>query len=472
MFNNNSKGYDRLLPYSRLNVPKNLPDSMKGEVKTNRRVHTDLREFKEDQVVSTGKAKTRAFTRTPEYHVNDLLSHEELLEKNKKSGFNTGKDKITWRLRLEGLPKTHPFMNGIFHSTTTKKKHMPKMQYFPVLTFMMESDITNPDEWIEKLALEKKLELKIKDQMLIGSLGAMFPNMQAVVLSVHLVEEWNALKIPFNVTLSTNAYSGKGKQQQWISVTGPNPEGAVNQTTLSYTSWPTGVHHKYLDKMPILWSNDPDTVNGLEFSRWINENREELDSMLMNADLMDPDGLVYYVRCPDKEATIFPNMLQFLIVDEWNRIGSLSLEWKLPKPDFKTHNDVAYFAVSKKALDFLINEKFEIIAKKDDHIMKFENIKLTLTPVRLQDNKWLAELRTKIKLQHAAGNPGLIPNYHPNCLFKIQLCCEPYEGSVMLNNNNNSTSSNLYSGQSLSMQAPNMYNYNNNNSTSYAPDLP
>lgn len=474
---------DRFIPHTKVVIPKQPQDSQKGTVKTDPVINrTNVREFKEELIVVpntvTNGLRPGQFKRLPAYHVNDLLSHDELKDKNTTDtpfplASTMGIESITWKMKLEGTPKVNPFYTGIFNCTAPRKRHTPKAVHFPILTFSMASDVTSPYDWAAKLQQDKKLQLKIPSTMLAGNLDVTFPNKCAVLLSVHLLEELNSLKMPFDMTLSSNAYSGNGKLQQWISVTGPNDKGTLNQTNLHYVSYPNFPPNirKYNDKPQILWCNDMETVNGVEFGRWINESREEIDRLLQDALAISADPEVYMIRCPDKDCTTPSNMLQFLVLDEFRRIGGLTLEWKQPLlvPGFKRQNDIDYFTVSKRVLDFLIYEKFELIAKKDEHIIRFDDLTLTLTPVRLENSAWIEDLKFLIKKAETRPNSTCERDYHPNCVFKLQLTCEVYEGNMPGNtimsptpyyNNNNPNPA----GQPQAFG--NIYNTNNNSSSS------
>jgi hypothetical protein len=471
---------DKQIPHSKIKLPKNSPFPPL----------TSLREFKADAIQSSENViickRPDVFKRQPVYHVNDLLSHEELKEKNKKDGFNPENQMMTWAKRLDKPISTtekkvanlNPYYTGVFHSCCPKKRHTPTRVYFPVLTFEMGNDLTPSADWLTELEKTKKIELKIPDAVIPGGvIGNVFPNLSAVLLSVHLLEEHNTFKIPFDLVFSCAAYSGNGRTQHWTHTIGPNPNGELsNKSSLHYTTYPDTPPTRYTgDAKPVLWMNSEETVNNAEFSRWINEPLEEIQRLLIEAGNKSKDPVCYWIRCPDKEATTFSNMLQFLVVDEFRRIGNLSLELKPPALLTIVRDDeIDYFSVSRTVIEFLVKEKFEVIANKDDHIISFRDLTLTLTPTRLKDNKWIEELRKKLKVMSMKNGYLYEFNSYPTCSFKLQLCCEPYEGTTynpnssssssninnnFMNNNNNINSNNL----NTSNNAYNNFGYNNNN---------
>lgn len=400
---------------------------------------TNRREFKQESLVIAPSGyngtKPNYVRRYPAYILNDLLSIAELTTKN---------DSRTWYDCLEATKLLdRPSWAGIFYCKPYRSLHYPTQLFFPVLTFSLPN--TKPTEFYELISTQKKLELKITRELLVSNIHRQFPtNHKALLLSVNLIQEENHLFIPFDLTFSSRSFSGKGKIKEWATVTGPNPFGSSHQSNLHYLSTPSS---SSTEKGTLLWANQEDIINNPEFSRWVNESEDNLLATIRDSPHKDSD--VYIVAAPAKESQIVSNSLQFLIMEEWNRITLLSKEkFNEPAPCVKFKDGIYWFHVGKNTIHFLLREKFETIVKKEEHIITFDDdLVLTLTPFRLASNGWANDLKEATENMKKYYYPHNNSDYYARCLFKLQLCCEAYEGPntaenqipLALNSNTNSS---------------------------------
>lgn len=182
-----------------------------------------------------------------------------------------------------------------------------------------------------------------------------------IPISIHLIEERSTLPFPVDIQLFSTETN-----VAWFNV-----KGYEDGKVCHHITYPgiTSVNTREL--MYAVHELRP------EFCRWVGTTDQDWSTLMTT--YMGKNGDKYHIPIPDRDGHT-DNVMQFLCMDEWQRLIALKRKSETPKNDTLKLTDKS-FIVSKQLLEPLIEEKKQV-ANRKQMIMPPNGLRLELHPVK------------------------------------------------------------------------------------------
>jgi hypothetical protein len=419
------------------------------------------------------------------YKVDNTRSDREIHEMNKyydpvdnqKKGAKLAPEPITWRMALLGeLEDVKRFVirwpmkpssrlhvtSGIIHhrdfvfQTRSESMHIREFYARPKAKDSLNNRTPIADEHGEFSLSFTANQLRTLLERQVPGVGQ--NEYDVIPYRIELRNEFSNLPVTYHATLTAAAPRGGGSVQ-WSTPTGGHTMGKLN--------YDTGVTHHVIyreqriqseSEQRVLFEADP-RYNSAEFSRWINVDRAKLLQELEES-RGDVERQFAFIPCPPETAVEAQTILQFVCIDEWERLGRVCREKNLSVPSTSMVNQQLTFKIPFEALEYVISDHLRMI-NRDSMVMKLDDLKLTLVPLRqkgiqgpssqsIGEND-IHQLIEKIGLAHTPGQIGVMGLY-PSYACTIRIYYELYTGnqpSGSSNTNSSNSSSSISKTQRL-----------------------
>jgi hypothetical protein len=238
------------------------------------------------------------------------------------------------------------------------------------------------------------------------------------------------LPIDMDLQLTTNKIPGLSTGEpnvpvEWTRAAILNNLGSVGAPFVHHVvpRWSTRVA---TNERALLYKAPDKILNGPLASRWLGQSRREIESEIAKA---IPDGELEKfaeVRMPARgDPTVqLPNIIQFIICDNWRQICGFCTANQYPLPAVITKESKTVVRVHSSALYYIVRLIYNELDKGKLFMNLRDSVTLTLTPL---DKKHLALVKqnmeqfgTDVDANYAPGE-AYNPHPHPEFLVRVRL---------------------------------------------------
>jgi hypothetical protein len=258
-------------------------------------------------------------------------------------------------------------------------------------------------------------------------------NYHIIPLKIEIQEEDSNLPVFYHAKLTARLPSSETSLMPWSTPAGGHAQGSGEHSTDSF-------HHIIAPRQRITSSAERKTLfvadakyNTPEYSRWINVDKENLLRDLDNS-ISSKNSKLIEVATPGGSGVIPLSILQFVVMDEWERLVNICNAKGDPQPKItplEHRGNERFFVVPLEAVRYVIQDHLRSI-DRDRMIMRLEDLTLRLQPLKGKKELGQAEsigmtdiraLARPIRNAFTIGDIGA-PGFYPRYYARIRISYE------------------------------------------------